>query len=196
MPWKRATVALLVVLTAACTTQTPKTTTTAQPNTTTTSVTSTTVPPTTTTTEATTTTTFAPTTTIELTPELSVLAFLLAFGEMRQDLIDALSDDINVQSVDKFVAEAQDEDDLLSVIVILDITSVWASPDNQHDGAWELMRAMALAWHPINGSWYQELWVPGFRLVNSGRTYECTGDFMVQLADARASRSDWEEQCD
>ncbi len=159
-----------------------------KPTTTVPITTSTTVPPTTTTVPPTT------TTTIERTAELVVIEFFLVFEQTRETIIEIWAEDINVESVDKYVAEAEDAGELLSVQVILDVTSGWAHPDNQHDGAWEITRSMAILYEE-DGAWYDELWVPVFRLVNSGRAYQCAGDFMVQLADSRQSRADWEEQC-
>lgn len=171
--------------TSAATTTTP---TTAAPATTTTAVAPTT----------TTATTVAPTTTttvIEMTPELAAVAFVVAFEEMRNDIIEVFEGDINVESVDKLVAEATDEGDLLSIQVILDVTSGWASSGNQHEGAWEITRAISILYDADGGAWYQELWTPAFTLTNSRTTYVCSAEFMEQLADSRKSMSEWEEEC-
>lgn len=147
----------------------------------------------TTTTKATTTTTEATTTTRQLTAEeqryIAVLAMSVSFENSRDAIIGILEDDINVDSVDKFVFDVGEE------TVILAVTSGWASGDNQIDGAWELTRTIAELWHPDDGHFVQDQFTPNFLLSNSGTAYECDADFMKRLADSRASRGDWEVLC-
>lgn len=146
---------------------------------------------TTTTAPTTTSTTAAPTTTTTAapTPESVAAAFPSQFEATRSELIDVLESDRNVQSVDRF------EYDPAQGAVILAVTSTWASPDNQDEGAWELTRAMAALWEPTNGLWHDPTWSPALQLVNSGRYRNCTGEFMVLLADRRASQADWRANC-
>lgn len=164
-------------------------------STTTSSTTTTTLPNPPTTLTPASTTSEATTTTVELTPDLTAGLFFITIESSRDVILEVWADDINVESVDGFVVEYTNPNDPTSLTVILDVTSGWASEDNQHDGAWEISRAMAVLWHPEDGAYYNEVWQPVFRLVNSGRTYECPGEFMVQLADARASRMEWETTC-
>jgi hypothetical protein len=150
-------------------------------------------PATTATLEATTTTTAAPTTTSTMSPEQMVdvakLAFGVVFDAQRVELAEAVQGDINVGSVDLFAYDGN------TGVVTLDITSGWASPDNQVDGAWDLTRQLAALYSPTDGAWYQAEWVPGFTLVNSGVTYRCSGEFMARLATFSASRADWDAEC-
>lgn len=144
---------------------------------------------TTTTTEATTTTTEAPTTTLspEQEREVAVIAMGLVFEESRDLLAETLDSLTDVETVDRLAYENE--------TVIVDITSTWASPDNQHDGAWNIMKGFAVLWDPDDGNWYQKSFSPNLQLINSGRVYTCPGDFMVQMADLRAGRSEWETTC-
>jgi|GEM_PF-2868609 len=152
-------------------------------------ITTTSVPAETTTTTSSTTTT---TTTVPLTPEqeleIKKLAFSTVFETSRLDLAGILTDDINVETVDKFVLDDAGDIDL-------NVTSGWASPDNQVDGAWETTRALATLWTRDTGNWYQEGYVPGFKFTNSGTVYNCPGEFMVALGSLEAARSDWEATC-
>lgn len=149
---------------------------------------------TTTTTErptTTTTTTEPPTTTTTLSPEeerfVAVLAMQTVFDENRSSLAETLDGLIDVETVDRLAFENE--------TVVVDVTSGWASPDNQHDGAWTIMKGMAQFWEPNEGIWWQEQFVPSFTFVNSGRSYHCTGDFMVQMATLSAGRDQWEGTC-
>lgn len=144
---------------------------------------------TTTTVQRTTTTTAAPTTTSPPTPEEVKAAFPGVFDSHRKALLDALGNDENIQSVDRF------EYDEKTGAVVLAVTSRWASPDNQDQGAWEITRSAASLWEPGKGVWYSAVWAPSFQLVNSGRYRNCSGEFMVKLADARASQGDWTKSC-
>lgn len=121
--------------------------------------------------------------------EIAQVAFGIVFEDTRTALIEVLADDINVQSVDRYEWDAE-----LGAVVV-DITSGWASPDNQVDGAWELTRAFAQLWAPADGAWHQDVWTPDFRLTNSGTVYACPAEFMVALGDVRASRADWQSTC-
>lgn len=121
-------------------------------------------------------------------PNTQEAAFRSAFTEGRAELLTVLEDDDNVESVDKLAYDAKKK------VVIVDITSAWASPDNQEDGAWALTRAMAELWTPDTGAWWQDDFLPGFKLVNSGKVYQCSGSFMVKLGDASASRGDWKKE--
>ena len=168
------------------------TTITAEDTTTTEGVTTTTVPPATTTTVPPTTTT---TSGIDLDDLDTVVAiFIFQFETSRDAIIEILEGEL-VNSVDKYVAEAETAGEPTSVQVILDVTSRWAADDNQHDAAWGITRATALLYRAPDGLWYSEAWVPDFLLTNSGRDYECAGEFMIQLGDSRKSMSDWEDEC-
>lgn len=120
---------------------------------------------------------------------LAEAAFFSAFESGRQTAIDFLRDEVDVQSVDQF------EYDLISKHVVLDITSEWSSDDFIEDAAWDLTSQFAALFSPVDGIWYQPVWNPDFHLVVSGLAYECPGEFMVELGDARASRADWEATC-
>lgn len=159
------------------------TTTTSVAETTTTTEATTTTTESTTTTEATTTTTLTP----EQEREIAVVAMGVVFEDQRLSFAELLADLTDVETVDRLAFENE--------TVIIDITSTWASPDNQHDGAWTLMKAMAQFWEPNEGIWWQEAFVPNFQLVNSGRVYNCSGDFMVDMATLRAGRNEWEASC-
>lgn len=146
---------------------------------------------TTTTRPTTTTTTTPPTTTTTLSPEqergFAVQAMQTVFDENRTGLADTLNSLTDVETVDRLVFENE--------TVVVDVTSGWASPDNQHDGAWTIMKAMAQFWEPNEGVWWQPQFVPNFQFVNSGRVYTCSGDFMVQMATLAAGRDQWEGSC-
>lgn len=146
---------------------------------------------TTTSTSTSTTTTEPPTTTTTLSPEeersIAVLAMQTVFEENRASLAETLGGLTDVETVDRLVFENE--------AVVVDVTSGWASPDNQHDGAWTIMKAMAQLWEPDEGTWWQEQFVPNFQFVNSGRVYTCSGDFMVQMATLAAGRDQWEMTC-
>jgi len=167
---------------------------TTQGSSSTTGFTTTSTPATTTTTRMTT-TSLRTATTAGLGAESAANLFLTRFEVVRESLIELWSQSPYVDSVDELTAEADTEGDALTIVVTLDVTSGRATPESQHDGAWEIMRTMAVLWDPLNGAWFNETWSPPFRLVNSGRPYECSAEFMVDLADARASRLDWEAQC-
>ena len=192
----------LVVILVACTGQTaePSSTESAEPPTSSTSVTTAT---TTTTVQTTTTTIIAATTTTAgleaTTPSQAAALFTLMVAGSRDAIIDIIQDGGEVETVDKFVFEFPEsgdaESDLLGLVLVLDVTSRWASRDNQEDGAWAITRVMSALWDPSEIVPYHELWVPPFRLTNSGTTYECSGEFMVRLASVQAGRSDWESEC-
>lgn len=145
----------------------------------------------TTTSETTTTSSTTTTTEVTLTPQelrtLAVLGMEVVFEEQRDTLADTLDSISDVETVDRLVFENE--------TVIVDITSGWASPDNQHDGAWNLMKGISQFWESGEGIWYQEAFVPNLTLINSGRTYACTGEFMVEMASLNAGRSAWETEC-
>lgn len=138
-------------------------------------------------------TTAAPTTTIALTPEQEIeiakLAFSTVFEGQKMQVAEILEDSGNAETVDKFLFEMETGD------LILDVTSRWASPDNQVDGAWEDTRSLAVLWGRPDGGWYQEVWTPNLLFTNSGTTYNCPGPFMVQLGSLEAGRGDWEATC-
>ncbi|MDZ7673740.1 MAG: hypothetical protein U5K30_01515 [Acidimicrobiales bacterium] len=99
------------------------------------------------------------------------------FEENRLDLADTLgSSTTDVETADRLVFE--------NGTVVIEVTSTWASPDNQHDGAWTLTKALSQFWEP-DGIWYQDAFDTAFQLVNSGRTYTCAGEFMVQTGQPR-----------
>lgn len=168
--------------TSISTTTSSSTTTTTVPPTTTIAPTTTTVPPTTTTT--------AP------SPEVVMVSTVATFEERRGTFIEALTEIGTIQSVDRFVMEAADENDALSVRLVVDVTSEYSTTEYRTDQAWELTRTLAILWEEDNfyGS-YADVWAPGMLLVVSGQEYACPAELMLDLADARASRSIWEETC-
>lgn len=158
----------------------------------TTTTTTTTLPPTTTATAPTTTTTSGP----DLTdPEVAVVFFIVDFDGTRDEVIEILESTIDVESVDKYIREMETTDVPTSTRIILDVTSGWSADSNQHDGAWEVTKGMSALYDDPDGLYYANAWVPDLDFTNSGRTYLCSGDFMVQLADSRKSMSDWEAEC-
>jgi hypothetical protein len=132
----------------------------------------------------------APTLTRREEREVAQIAFGIVFDDRRGDLLDLLRDDTgNIESVDRF------EFDQDAGAVVLDITSPYQTAEFQVESAWTLTTAFAQLYRPDDEIWFQEAWVPDFVLINSGTRYECPGDFMVRLGDARASRSEWEREC-
>ena len=146
-----------------------------------------------TTTSSTTTTTIAPTTTTTLTAEQirggSREEFIQAFEQSRVDVASALEDQRDIETVDKFVFDASTE------AIILDVTSTWASADNQEDGAWTVTRSFAQFWEPEDGGYWHADYLPALTFVNSGTLYSCSGEFMVRLASLSAGRDDWKREC-
>jgi len=122
-------------------------------------------------------------------PEVQRAAFASVFEENRVKLAQILEGDDNVESVDKLAYDPASE------VVTLDVTSTWASPDNQVEGAWAIVRLMSTLYDPDGGAWYQDGFVPSFVLINSGSQYTQSGDFMLRLATFSASRDDWEKEC-
>jgi hypothetical protein len=122
-------------------------------------------------------------------PEVQRTAFASVFEENRVKLAQILESDDNVESVDKLAYDPASE------VVTLDVTSTWASPDNQVEGAWAIVRLMSTLYDPDKGAWYQDGFVPSFVLVNSGSEYTQSADFMLRLATFSASRDDWESEC-
>ena len=199
---KLATVAIMALAVSSCGGgETAESTTTEAPTTTeATTTTSTSSTTTTTTTLATTTTTGASLGDLEATdPGQAAALFALSFATTREGLIPLIEDFEDVESVDNFNIDVPDtgnpDEDLLGTVLLLDVTSTWASEDNQVEGAWFITRALSVLWDRDEGGWYSEHWVPAFRLVNSGTTYECDGEFMVRVADQLAGMSDWLEAC-
>lgn len=121
--------------------------------------------------------------------EVQIAAFETVFEENRVKLAQILEDDDNVESVDKLAYDSA------SQTVLLDVTSPWASSDNQVDGAWAIVRLMSTLYESDQGSWYQDGFVPSFVLTNSGSKYTQSDDFMLRLAAFSASREDWEKEC-
>lgn len=148
---------------------------------------------TTTTTDATTTTRRAATTTtaavvIPETPDDTEAVLRDAFENSRESLAEELNGHPDIESANKVVWDDTTHG------ILLDVTSTWASPDNQAEGAFNITRDMAPLW----GEGYADfaaVFVPTFTLVNSGTTYSCPGQFMLDLADARAGRTDFEGSC-
>lgn len=194
------TMVALTLVTAACAggeADEASTTTVAPTSTSSTTTTSTSTTTTTTTTTLPPTTTMpTTTTTLELTPEALVAAMTVSFEESRGVFLDALNEEGTIQSVDRFEMFLADENDPLSLLLVLDITSEYRSGEFIVDQAWELTRILAVLWEEDNffGT-FADTWAPNMRLVVSGREYECPAAFMLDLADARAGRSDWEDNC-
>jgi hypothetical protein len=123
------------------------------------------------------------------TPEGARAAFASIFENGKTPLASILGDDRNVKTLDRF------DYDAAAGIVTLGITSVWTSTVDQTTGAWELTRAVAELYKPDRGRWWQEAFVPTFRLINSGQSRTCTGALMVQLTEGTADRTAWEASC-
>lgn len=130
----------------------------------------------------------APTTT--LSPADAKAAMIDAFTQTRNDFVPAIQASTDVASADKI------EYDPVSDSIDVEVTSRWASPDNQVDGAWNITKLVAALWE-TEGSGLRRYppYAPGFRLVNSGTVYHCTSDVMIAIAEIRASREDWQAQC-
>lgn len=123
------------------------------------------------------------------TPEQAREAFASIFENGRTPLASILGDDRNVRSLDRF------DFDVAAGVVTLGITSMWTTTAERADGAWELTRAVAELYKRGGGQWWQEAYVPSFRLINSGQSHTCTGDLMVQFGNEEQGRPAWEASC-
>lgn len=126
---------------------------------------------------------------VDATPERYREAFLVIWDNtLRAELVDVLGLSNDVDSVDLVDFDAETD------TLIIDITSRWSSAGVQADGAWSIIRVLAAFWGQDSVFAYPD-WPVALRFVNSGTVYECSDDFMQRLADTRASRSDWEQEC-
>ena len=133
-----------------------------------------TAPPTTTTTRPPTTTTTLP----PATPESVGGLFPAGFESSRSKVLDVLTSMTDIETVDSFIYDPAKQ------AVTLAVTSRWASPENQVDGAWSISRAIATLWQQPDGAMTTRLVQPKFTLVNSGTRYTCPAETMTALADS------------
>lgn len=187
----RKCVVLLAVVLTACTSDANADTTTTEVEATTTIA----VPPASATLPPTTTTLPPPTTTLAESLELDAVTMVLQIEGSRDNVIEIISGLSDVESLNKYEFAVTDEGDFLSLRMTLDVTSAWRADDNQHEGAWAITRVMSIMWEEGEGVLHSEFFLPAFQLTNSGRSYECSGEFMARLADTRASQADWEAEC-
>jgi hypothetical protein len=147
--------------------------------------------PTTTATPTTTTTTTTTSTPPDTDTDTSRMVATVVFEmEMRDDLIDALGRHPEVETVDRVELDSNTD------TLILAVTSPWATSDKQVDGAWTLMRQMALWWEDGEaGVMRRPNWSASFQMANGSVSFFCSAEFMQRLSDSRASRSDWLAEC-
>lgn len=93
-----------------------------------------------------------------------------------------------MSSVDRF------EFDPKGPTVILSVTSAYSTAQYLRDGAWAVTKTMQPLWEAKTIANLPDV-VPHFRLTVGAVRYECPHDFMVRLAQLRASREDWEATC-
>lgn len=153
----------------------------------------TTVPPPSTTSAPPTTTvpvTIAPTTTRLASREQQLSAVAAAFEAIRVGLADAIESDnqVDVASVDRL------EFDQSGPTIVMNATSRYTTERILRDGAWAVTKSMQPFWSANNLASVPDV-IPSFRLTLSTVRYQCSGAFMVQLAQLRVSRDDWESQC-
>lgn len=150
-----------------------------------------TVPTTTTTTTRRTTTSRRPvTTTVPPTvpEEVQRAAFVRVFEDVRSDVIAALKDNTDLQSVDRV------EFDPAIDTILLAVTSQYSTEEINNDVAWEITAAFGPFWAEDGMTSAVEFPV-AFNLSVSNLTFTCPGDFMTRLADHRVARSDWVATC-
>jgi len=122
-------------------------------------------------------------------------SFAASFESMQVALMELLEKDIHVESIGNVSVGEGVDGDPRTVWVMIDTTSGWDANHKQHDGAWETLQSLAALYSEPDGVWYSEAWVPNLRLTYSSWVSECSGEFMVALADSRKSRSDWDAEC-
>lgn len=132
-----------------------------------------------------TTTTTVPRTTTTLSHEQMVAAVASKFEETRIGLAKAIEDSAVIDRVDRI------EFDPAGPTYVFEMTSGYSTDDYITDQAWDLTGEFATIWEPevtrVIGA--------GLHLVLSGRTWDCSSDFMARVVDRRATRSDWEAEC-
>jgi len=193
---------IFFVAIAACggSSESPTATTTSTSTSSTTTSTTSTTTTTTTTSTTTTTTTTVPDQGLEARDEgTAITLFVLNASVLRDDLLDILNGLSDVETVDKLAIGTTGggpvDVDSPDTVLVLDITSAWASRSHQEDGAWSITRLLSVLWNRDDGLFYTPYWTPGLYFVNSGTEYQCSGEFMVRMAATLASRSDWEREC-
>ncbi len=139
---------------------------------------------------ATTTTRPATTTTTRPSRDAQLVAFAQAFERTRVGLADAIKKDNpgSVSSVDRF------EYDPTGPTVILSVTSDYRTAQYLQDSAWAVTKSMQPLWEAKTIANLPDV-IPRFRLTVGTVRYNCPHDFMVRLAELRASREDWEATC-
>lgn len=124
-----------------------------------------------------------------LTPDsVREFAFPITFESSRETILEVLNELTIVQSVDGYVY------DTATGVVHLDITPAFDFDSGVRDDAWAIMRAMSEAW---GDPWYEPStqWSPGLNVSISTAEYQCTGEQMRLMVDARFNRDEWEATC-
>ncbi len=132
-----------------------------------------------------------PTLTVE-DVQKSVMPFV--FESSRGDIVGLLAGLFIIESVDLYDYDPE------TGKVLLDMTPAFDFDDGVRDDAWEVMRIFAGGVYggpQGNDAWVTEdpPFAPSLRVTISTATYDCSGDVMRRLADARLSRAQWEEAC-
>jgi len=122
----------------------------------------------------------------------SVMPFV--FESSRTDIVGLLAGLVVIESVDLYDYDPE------AGKVLLDMTPAFDFDSGVRDDAWEVMRIFAGGVY--GGPQGNDAWVtkdppfaPSLRVTISTATYDCPGEIMERLADARLSRSQWEEAC-
>jgi hypothetical protein len=122
----------------------------------------------------------------------SVMPFV--FESSRTNIVGLLVGLIIIESVDLYDYDPE------TGKVLLDMTPAFDFDSGVRDDAWEVMRIFAGGVY--GGPQGSDAWVteeppfaPSLRVTISTATYDCPGEIMRRLADARLSRAQWEEAC-
>ena len=115
------------------------------------------------------------------------LALSILRGQ-RRDLVDALESDVyTIESVDRVQIDAKND------LVIFEITAGWGTEPYMKDSAWEVTRALLTVWDGMNESLHE--YMPGLAVMVDSVEYECDGEVMIGLVEARIGRRGWERRC-
>jgi hypothetical protein len=121
------------------------------------------------------------------------LIFPIVWDSAREGTRQIIADMRVIETVDLYDYAAD------SGTVVLDATPVFDFDSGVRDDAWEIMRiyAGALYNYPDAGNWVEPEtgWAPTLDVTISTARYQCDGDTMQALGDARLSRTQWEEEC-
>lgn len=122
------------------------------------------------------------------TVEVAVLFTGMIEGDGREAVINMV--ETIADSVDNLTY------DIPTNQLALAVTSGWASPDNQIEAGWDIARALKDLWGSRDGAEpAEDLEWPGFTLTVDGHQFNCPGDAMRSVAEARMSRAEWEDAC-